>query len=214
MQFTYGREPNAESLHLAQREAPGLVFHMLGVDDDPSVIGDESFDVAIATEVIEHLVRPFNLPRFAKQLLRPGGHLIISTPYHGYLKNLFLALTNSWDAHLSPFWEGGHIKFWSYKTLSQLLNDSGFRIVRFIGAGRLPFLWKSMIVIAQKPEGSEQLINNDSRSKFVAGQTRKFSQVAARKFTSGSCFKITFKTASFSFRPECDCCLNFPRPIF
>ena len=66
-----GCEPNAESLHLAQRAAPGLVFHMLGVDDDPSVIGDESFDVAIATEVIEHLVRPFNLPRFAKQLLRP-----------------------------------------------------------------------------------------------------------------------------------------------
>jgi 2-polyprenyl-6-hydroxyphenyl methylase/3-demethylubiquinone-9 3-methyltransferase len=144
-----GCEPCAEILHSAQREAPGLVFHTLGVDDDPSVIGNESFDVAIATEVIEHLVRPFNLPRFAKQLLRPGGHLIVSTPYHGYLKNLFLALTNSWDAHLSPFWEGGHIKFWSYKTLSQLLNESGFHIVRFIGAGRLPFLWKSMIVVAQ-----------------------------------------------------------------
>jgi len=157
-----GCEPCAEIVHLAQRGAPGLLFHMLGVDDDPSVIGNENFDVAIATEVIEHLVRPFNLTRFAKQLLRPGGHLIISTPYHGYLKNLFLALTNSWDAHLSPFWDGGHIKFWSYKTLSQLLNGSGFRIVRFIGAGRLPFLWKSMIIVAQKQEASEQLTIGDS----------------------------------------------------
>ncbi len=157
-----GCEPSAESLYFAQRGAPGLVFHRLGVDDDPSVIGNESFDVAIATEVIEHLVRPFNLPHFAKQLVRPGGHLIISTPYHGYLKNLILALTNRWDAHLNPFWDGGHIKFWSYKTLSQLLNESGFRIVRFIGAGRLPFLWKSMIVVAQKMEASEQLINGDS----------------------------------------------------
>jgi 2-polyprenyl-3-methyl-5-hydroxy-6-metoxy-1,4-benzoquinol methylase len=154
-----GCEPYAEILHSAQPGAPGLVFHTLGVDDDPSVIGNENFDVAIATEVIEHLVRPFNLPRFAKQLLRPEGHLIISTPYHGYLKNLCLALTNSWDAHLSPFWDGGHIKFWSYKTVSQLLNESGFRIVRFIGAGRVPFLWKSMIVVAQKPQASEQLIN-------------------------------------------------------
>jgi 2-polyprenyl-3-methyl-5-hydroxy-6-metoxy-1,4-benzoquinol methylase len=157
-----GCEPCAEILHSAQREAAGLVFHTLGVDDDPSGVGNESFDVAIATEVIEHLVKPFNLPRFAKQLLRPGGHLIISTPYHGYLKNLFLALTNSWDAHLSPFWDGGHIKFWSYKTLSQLLNESGFHIVRFIGAGRLPFLWKSMIMVAQKREASEQLTNRDS----------------------------------------------------
>jgi 2-polyprenyl-3-methyl-5-hydroxy-6-metoxy-1,4-benzoquinol methylase len=126
------------------------VFHQIGVDDDPTIIGNESFDVAIATEVVEHLLRPHNLPSFAKRLLRPGGHLIISTPYHGYIKNLVLALTNKWDAHLSPFWEGGHIKFWSRRTLSQLLNESGFDVVRFIGAGRLPLLWKSMIIVAQK----------------------------------------------------------------
>jgi hypothetical protein len=66
------------------------------VDYDPSAVGADSFDVA--TEVIEHLVRPHNLPGFAKQLLRPGGHLIISTPYHGYLKNSFIALSNKWDS--------------------------------------------------------------------------------------------------------------------
>jgi hypothetical protein len=44
----------------------------------------------------------------------------------------------------------GHIKFWSRKTISQLLNENGFRVVRFIGAGRLPLVWKSMIVVAQK----------------------------------------------------------------
>jgi 2-polyprenyl-3-methyl-5-hydroxy-6-metoxy-1,4-benzoquinol methylase len=146
-----GCEPSANGVRVAQSAAPELVFHQLGVDDDPSVVGNESFDVAIATEVIEHLVRPRNLPRFAKQLLRPGGHLIISTPYHGYLKNFVLALTNKWDAHLNPFWDGGHIKLWSRKTLSQLLNETGFHIDRFIGAGRLPFLWKSMIVVARKP---------------------------------------------------------------
>ena len=157
-----GCEPIAEGLRFARDAAPQLVYHQLGVDDDPSPIGTESFDVAIATEVIEHLARPRNLPRFAKQLLRPGGHMVISTPYHGYLKNLILALTNRWDAHLNPFWDGGHIKFWSCKTLSQLLNETGFRVVRFIGAGRLPFLWKSIIVVAQKPKASGELINGDS----------------------------------------------------
>jgi 2-polyprenyl-3-methyl-5-hydroxy-6-metoxy-1,4-benzoquinol methylase len=153
-----GCEPSAHDIRLAQSAAPGLVFHQLGVEDDPSALGNESFDLAIATEVIEHLVRPRNLPRFAKQLLCPGGHVIISTPYHGYLKNLVLALTNKWDTHYTPFWDGGHIKFWSRKTLSQLLNETGFCIVRFIGAGRLPFLWKSMILVAQKPQASEQWI--------------------------------------------------------
>jgi 2-polyprenyl-3-methyl-5-hydroxy-6-metoxy-1,4-benzoquinol methylase len=161
-----GCEPSADGVRFAQSAAPELVFHQLGVDDNPMAVGNERFDVAIATEVIEHLVRPRNLPRFAKQLLRPGGHLIISTPYHGYLKNLVLAVTNNWDAHLNPFWDGGHIKFWSRKTLSQLLNETGFRIVRFIGAGRLPFLWKSMILVAQKPQPSEQWI-----TEGLAGQS-------------------------------------------
>ncbi len=147
-----GCEPSADGVRLAKNSAPELVFHQLGVDDDPSAVGNASFDVAIATEVIEHLVRPRNLPRFAKQVLRPGGHLLISTPYHGYVKNLVLALSNKWDSHLTPLWDGGHIKLWSRKTLSQLLNEGGFRVVRFIGAGRLPFLWKSMIIVAQKPE--------------------------------------------------------------
>ncbi len=147
-----GCEPSADGVRLAKNSAPELLFHQLGVDDDPSAVGNASFDVAIATEVIEHLVRPRNLPRFAKQVLRPGGHLLISTPYHGYVKNLVLALSNKWDSHLTPLWDGGHIKLWSRKTLSQLLNEGGFRVVRFIGAGRLPFLWKSMIIVAQKPE--------------------------------------------------------------
>jgi len=98
-----GCEPSADGVRLARSSAPELVFHQLGVDDDPSVVGNESFDVAIATEVIEHLARPRSLPRFTKQLLRPGGHFIISTPYHGNAKNLVLALAKKWDAHLNPF---------------------------------------------------------------------------------------------------------------
>jgi 2-polyprenyl-3-methyl-5-hydroxy-6-metoxy-1,4-benzoquinol methylase len=147
-----GCEPSAQGILLARSSAPELVFHQIGVDDEPSPVGNESFDLAIATEVIEHLVRPRNLPRFARQVLRPGGHLIISTPYHGYLKNVVLALSNKWDSHLTPLWDGGHIKLWSRKTLSQLLNEAGFRVVHFIGAGRVPFLWKSMTMVAQKRE--------------------------------------------------------------
>lgn len=151
-----GCEPSADGVRVAQSSSPELVFHQVAVDDDPAVVGNENFDVAIATEVIEHLVRPRSLPLFAKQLLRPGGYLIISTPYHGYLKNLSLALSNNWDTHLTALWDGGHIKFWSRQTLSQLLNEAGFRVVRFIGAGRIPFLWKSMIMVAQKLQEHSQ----------------------------------------------------------
>jgi hypothetical protein len=54
------------------------------------------------------------------------------------------------DNHYSALWDGGHIKFWSRSTLTTLLQEHGFRVIRFEGAGRVPLLWKSMIVTAQR----------------------------------------------------------------
>ena len=70
----------------------------------------------------------------------------MSTPYHGYLKNLALAITGKMDAHFGPLWDGGHIKFWSRKTLSRLLEEKGFEVTDFAGCGRVPYLWMSMLV--------------------------------------------------------------------
>jgi len=84
-------------------------------------------------------------------LLEPGGTAIISTPYHGYWKNLVMALSGKLDAHFTVLWEHGHIKFWSIKTLSTLLADAGFVDIRFERVGRVPLLAKSMIAIARKP---------------------------------------------------------------
>ena len=134
---------------LAAEACPGVTFRQMSVDDDPAALGG-SFDIVVSTEVVEHLVAPRNLPAFAAKVLRPGGHLIVSTPYHGYWKNLVLSLANRWDDHWTPFWDGGHIKFWSRKTLTRLLEGEGFRVTAFIGAGRVPYLWKSMILVARK----------------------------------------------------------------
>ncbi|MGO7422681.1 hypothetical protein ACCT09_23060, partial [Rhizobium ruizarguesonis] len=76
---------------------------------------------------------------------------VMSTPYHGYLKNLALAAMGKMDDHFMPLKEHGHIKFWSKNTLSTLLLDTGFDNVRFEYVGRIPVFAKSMIAVAQKP---------------------------------------------------------------
>jgi hypothetical protein len=53
------------------------------------------------------------------------------------------------DRHLTALWDGGHIKFWSKQTITTLLNEQGFHKTKFIGCGRLPYLWKSMIIEAK-----------------------------------------------------------------
>jgi hypothetical protein len=81
-------------------------------------------------------------------LLRPAGILICATPYHGYLKNLAIALLGRGDRHYDPLWNGGHIKFFSPATLTGLLRDTGFVVGDFNYVGRFYGMWKSMICIA------------------------------------------------------------------
>jgi 2-polyprenyl-6-hydroxyphenyl methylase/3-demethylubiquinone-9 3-methyltransferase len=116
-----------------------------------AIPGFGSFDVVTSAEVVEHLYLPRHLARNSYQALRPGGVAIFTTPYHGYWKNVVMALTGKLDAHFTVLWDGGHIKFWSRRTLTRLLEEAGFRVERFVGVGRVPLLWKSMILVARKP---------------------------------------------------------------
>jgi 2-polyprenyl-3-methyl-5-hydroxy-6-metoxy-1,4-benzoquinol methylase len=150
-----GCDADAEGIRLAAQTYPKARFVHTGVYDDPASFGDDRFDAVVSTEVVEHLFAPRALPRFASQVLKPGGRLIVTTPYHGYLKNLLLAVTNHWDRHLSPLWDGGHIKFFSRQTLEQLLTEGGFTVREFRGLGRFPFVWKSMLLVAQKNQPGE-----------------------------------------------------------
>lgn len=148
-----GIEYDAQGFRLATTTYPHIPFYKLSLEDNGQELlaAEGAFDAAVSTEVIEHLYSPHLLPRFANGLLKPSGYCLISTPYHGYLKNLALSLLNQWDRHHTPLWHGGHIKFWSRKTLTTLLETHGFRVCSFYGVGRLPYLWKSMLLLSQKP---------------------------------------------------------------
>ena len=106
------------------------------------------FDAVVSSDVIEHLYRPAALLETAAALLRPGGYLIVGTPYHGYLKNLAISVFDKWDAHHGVHWDGGHIKFFSERTLRELVMRHGFKDPKFHYCGRLPWLWKHMICVA------------------------------------------------------------------
>jgi 2-polyprenyl-3-methyl-5-hydroxy-6-metoxy-1,4-benzoquinol methylase len=106
--------------------------------------------VVVSLEVIEHCFHPRRFAKTFYDLIAPGGIGILSTPYHGYWKNLALAVAGKWDDHLTVLWEGGHIKFFSKRTLGMLLAESGFNYIRFIRVGRIPPLAKSMIAIVRK----------------------------------------------------------------
>jgi 2-polyprenyl-3-methyl-5-hydroxy-6-metoxy-1,4-benzoquinol methylase len=147
-----GVDPSEEGIALARRAYPGLKVEVgTGYDDLAGRYG--TFPVVISLEVIEHVYDPRTFARRLAGLLRPGGLAILSTPYHGYLKNLVLALTNKLDAHFTALWDHGHIKFWSVRSLTILLEEAGLRVEEVYRVGRIPALAKSMVVCARKQAG-------------------------------------------------------------
>lgn len=78
-------------------------------------LGEGSFGMVTAVEVIEHVEAPINLLRNAGRLLKPGGHVVITTPNVDSLPaRIKFALTEkirmmddvSEPTHISPvFWD-------------------------------------------------------------------------------------------------------------
>jgi len=146
----YGTDASENGIAIAKKEYPERFFVQdLSTDQLPNELQKLKFDTLVSTEVIEHLYNPEGFIEFCKNALQKNGELIISTPYHGYWKNLMLAVFDKWDSHHDPTWHGGHIKFWSRRTLSRLLTDKGFVATEFKGCGRAPYFWKSMIIKAK-----------------------------------------------------------------
>src|SRR4051794_25822190 len=92
-----------------RRERPGMQFHVGSAYDDLAARFGQ-FPIVISLETVEHLMSPRDFMKTFRALLAPGGVGLISTPYHGYLKNLALAAAGKFDSHFDPLWDGGHVK--------------------------------------------------------------------------------------------------------
>ncbi len=136
---------------IGRRAFTNVSFSVRSVYDDISDLApDGGWDLVVSSEVIEHLYSPQRFLKNMWSLLAEGGGIILTTPYHGYLKNLVIGFLNKWDKHWTVDWEGGHIKFFSQSTLAQMLMENGFSKPVFRNAGRCPFIWKSMVCFSRK----------------------------------------------------------------
>ena len=114
-----GIDLSRQGVQLARLTYPNARFEELPADQNIlERLGEEPFDIVVSAEVIEHLYTPRDFARGCFAALKPGGKFLCTTPYHGYLKNILICVLNQFDNHFNPLRDGGHIKFWSLKTLT------------------------------------------------------------------------------------------------
>ena len=125
-----------EPLRRARELHPQLDLRVVD-GEGPWDLPDASFDVVWAGEVIEHVADTAAWLSEVRRVLRSGGRLLLSTPAHGRVAMLRLALSRRALAeHFDP--RGEHLRFYSRDSLRELLEDFGFQEVEVRAAAGPP----------------------------------------------------------------------------
>lgn len=150
----YGLDLSETGIAVARSRGIGTFSRSSVYEDLATPFDDvDAYDVILSVEVIEHLYAPREFARRAADALRPGGLLVVTTPYWGYWKSIALALMGRIDRLHTVLWDGGHIKHWSRKTLTALMIEQDLEPVDFQGTGRsVPYLWQGMLMTFRRAE--------------------------------------------------------------
>jgi ubiquinone/menaquinone biosynthesis C-methylase UbiE len=121
----------------ARRRAPEVDFRLAPIDGGLP-LDDNAFELAWASEVIEHIADTANWLSELRRVLAPGGRLLITTPSHGRLP---LALAGV-DRFSEPL--GDHLHLYTRRSLTGVLREFGFDQVTVNAVGGPPLLRRSL----------------------------------------------------------------------
>ncbi|MFJ8074136.1 class I SAM-dependent methyltransferase [Streptomyces sp. NPDC096176] len=127
-----------------RRARPRMGHVVRGELDCGLPLADGCADAVLFSEVIEHLVDPDHALDELRRVLRPGGHLMLSTPNLAAWYNRVLLLAGVQPVFSEVSLRGihgrpgtqvvGHLRLYTARALRSYLSASGFREVRITGA--------------------------------------------------------------------------------
>jgi len=142
----YGVDINRELISKAKLKYPQIEFKY-GNCENYIPFSDEFFDVVWAGDVIEHICNTDIFVNEVNRVLKKGGFFALSTPAHNMIKNIMIALF-TFEKHFNP--EFPHYRFYTLKSLKNVLEKRGFRIIDVKYIGRFWPFSNSMLVISRK----------------------------------------------------------------
>ena len=117
-----GVEISEAAANRARVNVPGADVRLLQSDGSLPV-GHGEFDLVWCSETLEHIPDVAETLGEIRRVLRPGGRVLITVPYHGRVQAARIALTG-FEAHFDPL--GQHVRFFTRRSLVGALEFTGF----------------------------------------------------------------------------------------
>lgn len=114
-----------------KRETLSFNFFHFNIEEAAFPFAENQFDVVLFCEVLEHLqADPVKVLREIKRILKPDGHLILTTPNVGRLENVarLVAGENIYDPYSGYGPYGRHNREYNKHELAALLSYCGFEL--------------------------------------------------------------------------------------
>jgi SAM-dependent methyltransferase len=145
-----GVEIAEAALERARANVPGADLRLLEADGSLP-LEHASVDLVWCSEVLEHIADTEHALLEVRRVLRPGGRVLITVPFHGRAKAALIALLR-FDRHFDP--TGQHLRFYTRSSLARTLDRAGFEEIDVRPWGGPPLLRTGLTARALRRRGS------------------------------------------------------------
>jgi SAM-dependent methyltransferase len=142
-----GVEIAQAAVERARVNVPGADVRVVA-DGGSLPLGHGEVDLVWCSEVLEHVPDLAHLLLETRRVLRRGGRLLLTVPFHGRLQAAAIGLLR-FDAHFDPL--GQHLRFFTARSLARTLDAAGFAPVEITAAGGVPGLRRMLVARAGRP---------------------------------------------------------------
>jgi SAM-dependent methyltransferase len=119
-----GVEIAEEAAQRARANVPGADVRLL--DDGAIPLEHGSVDLVWCSEVLEHIPDVGATLNEVRRVLKPGGRLLLTVPFHNRALAAAIALTR-FESHFDPL--GQHVRFFTRRSLMAALLAAGFNMI-------------------------------------------------------------------------------------